>query len=193
MRAGVSPADIIAQSMPSNIPDSIKTGMLEHAKHIDGNYKSPLEQLFPGSAIMTGGGGRGGGRGDGGAFASLMNFGKSGDADLQPGAGGKIAEIAFSGKRKVASGIEDTDIYHSKWTGSIFQLISIRLDKGKLNLAQLEWIGLFNRAMHGLPPTLPETLAKPKQSVQPQSSPQKPQPLPSPHKPVVPEFIQNGT
>lgn len=75
-----------------------------------------------------------------------MNFGARAPATTAE------KEIAFKGKAKedLAS---DGDIWHSKWHGSIFELVSVKLTKSRDRIDALEWTSPLNRALAGLPNT----------------------------------------
>ena len=152
LESGKTTSQVIGATVP-NLPSEIKDGLADMEQHPEKYPKNPWSDFFGDKAsIMTGGaGGGGGGRGGGGSdpFASMMNFGRS-DGDVA--GGGKTSEMNFNGRKVASSEVQDGDIFHSKWKGSIFSIISFRISKVTHELAQLEWAGMFNRAMHGLPP-----------------------------------------
>lgn len=152
LESGKTTSQVIGNTVP-NLPSEIKDGLADMEQHPEKYPKNPWSDFFGDKAsIMTGGAGGGGGGGGGGGsdpFASMMNFGRS-DGDVA--GGGKTSEMNFNGRKVASSEVQDGDIFHSKWKGSIFSIISFRISKVTHELAQLEWAGMFNRAMHGLPP-----------------------------------------
>ena len=153
LESGKTTSQVIGDMVPK-LPSEIKDGLADMEQHPEKYPKSPWSDFFGDKAsIMTGGAGGGGALSGGGGgsdpFASMMNFGRS-DGDVA--GGGKTSEMNFNGRKVASSEVQDGDIFHSKWKGSIFSIISFRISKVTHELAQLEWAGMFNRAMHGLPP-----------------------------------------
>ena len=150
----------INKGLDSQGPGSLLSGM----PGIPGDTKAALAQFdaelakavnsgnfnVPGAIAKSGGGGGASKSAGGGApgldFSSL--FGKKEDA-----AGGPAAELNFKAS---AGGRADGDIWHSNWKGSIFQIVSNRLDKSREKVDSLEWQSPLNRALSGLPSKTPQ-------------------------------------
>jgi|GEM_PF-4565371 len=64
--------------------------------------------------------------------------------------GGAPKELSFGGERKPAALLGD-DIWHTGFDGTIFDIVSRRLDTSRDKLQQLEWDSPLNRALTGLP------------------------------------------
>lgn len=100
----------------------------------------------------------GGGGGKGAAPAAKPNpFGMLGMKG--PGFGGDAPkETTFDkAKRELASSDANGDIWHEGFGGSIFQIVSQKLDKTRERVEQLEWDTPLNRALLGLPARKPGT------------------------------------
>ena len=78
-------------------------------------------------------------------FNLFGGFGNSGPAAES------AKEMRFEkGQKRGLSSITGDDIYHSNWTGSIFDLVSTRIDESKDRVMTLEWSTPLNRALNGL-------------------------------------------
>ena len=98
------------------------------------------------AGVMKGGGGGGGA---GGKKSGNLNFGFG-------FGGGHMASTSktesFSAHKKKDLGVlGDGDIWHSHWNGTIFQIISTKLEKARGSVEQLQWCSPLNRALAGLP------------------------------------------
>ncbi|MGZ3698707.1 MAG: hypothetical protein ACXWP5_11250, partial [Bdellovibrionota bacterium] len=56
----------------------------------------------------------------------------------------------FGSTRKPQAVAEDGDIFHEHFQGSIFQIVSQKLDKTHDRIEMLEWQTPLNRALNGL-------------------------------------------
>ena len=105
-------------------------------------------QIGGDASVMQGGGKGGSGGGSSGepAFDPMSLFAPKKGADVAAGSntmdfGSKIAPAMADG----------TDIWHSGVKGSIFQIISNKLEKTGNRIESLEWATPLNRALNGLP------------------------------------------
>ncbi len=95
-------------------------------------------------STMTGGGGKGP-SGSGDAGPNLMSFfGPKAGAD----AVGGTQALEFGSKTPSLG--EGNDIWHSGAKGSIFQIVSQKIEKNSARIDQLEWATPLNRALNGL-------------------------------------------
>jgi hypothetical protein len=105
---------------------------------------------------MTSGGGGGAGKGGGAAGANPFGaFGMKGPAGANAPSG-----VTFDkAKRDLAASDAEGDVFHENFHGTIFQIVSGKLDKTRDRIDQLEWETPLNRALLGLPAK--KTLGKP--------------------------------
>lgn len=89
---------------------------------------------------------------------AFMRKGSAGGA-----AGGTAAkEVGFEKSAKKDQTLPaDGDIWHGSWGGSIFQIVTIRLNGTRDRIDNLEWSTPLNRALNGLAPMSPHAPPKP--------------------------------
>ena len=117
--------------------------LIEEANKSAKEFGAIAAASTPTAAGGRGGGGGGGGGGSGGAapnFAGLFG------AKTPGGPGG---EMAFD-KKKAAPVLSDGDVFHASFKGSIFQIVSKKLEVTRERVDQLEWISPLNRALAGM-------------------------------------------
>ncbi len=114
---------------------------------VGGYIQEGRVQAEVGSAVMSSG--NGGGTSNSKNSASIFALG----GRLTPSGKSGTTETKFD-KPKLAIDSND-DIFHTKWTGTIFQLVSLRLENSKNKIDTLEWASPLNRALLGLPPLKP--------------------------------------
>lgn len=80
--------------------------------------------------------------------ANPFSFGAFGGAPAAP----KGGELNFAAKKEKSVLSGDGDVFHEKFKGSIFDIISAKLDQNRTKIDQLDWQTPLNRALVGLPP-----------------------------------------
>jgi hypothetical protein len=134
-----SPTSVISGMIP-NLPPDMKAALDDVQKKIDSGQLK-LKGDDSGTVMMSGGGG-GGGSSSGprrpAGFGAMAATGST-----------KTAQVSFNPQPAPKV---DNDIWHSNWTGSIFQIISTKLDHTRNRIHELEWSSPLNRALAGLPP-----------------------------------------
>lgn len=116
------------------------------AEGIEGLAKQGRLANNASGAVYAGGGG--GGKGGGGnGLGNLFDFGARAPAESAVGA----SEVKFNQQKKADLALGGDDIWHSNWNGTIFQLVSKKLDTARDRVEQLEWQSPLNRALAGLP------------------------------------------
>jgi hypothetical protein len=155
---GKSPADVIAsiQGLPS--------GFAENAKLIEADARAGKFDAYAGatraskassspSSMMSAGKGKasGGGKGQG-AGDIPFGFAMKGAG----GAGNGASLVDFGKARRVPANTgAPGDIWHEGFAGTIFQIVSGKLDSSRDRVAELEWDSPLNRALTGLPAKKP--------------------------------------
>ncbi|HCM40454.1 MAG: hypothetical protein A2Z97_03825 [Bdellovibrionales bacterium GWB1_52_6] len=140
-----SPAALL--SGMSGMPDNIRQKLWE----IDDAIKSGGIQLTGGGGgVYSGGSGGGSGAVGGGSgknpFGDLSAFGKKKDEAVEG-----PALLKLSAKDSDISSLNDDDIWHSTFKGTIFEIVSHRLTKSRDKILPGEWATPLNRALMGLP------------------------------------------
>ena len=104
------------------------------------------------NSVMTSGGGGGKAKAADNGF-NMMNFGKFQQGGTAP-ALAKIDTMNFHGAREPSSAseklLDNSDIWHSHWKGSIFNIISTITEKNRTRITEMEWQTPLNRALNGL-------------------------------------------
>jgi hypothetical protein len=80
-----------------------------------------------------------------GGVVSTMDFNFGGGA---PKAAAAPSELSFDKHRELEA---DGDVWHTAFPGTIFQIVTHRLNKSRDRVANLEWASPLNRALVGLP------------------------------------------
>lgn len=58
--------------------------------------------------------------------------------------------MGFDKEKRSPASLLGNDIFHSEYKGSIFELVSTRIDESKDKVMTLEWSTPLNRALNGL-------------------------------------------
>ena len=126
----------------SNMPPAASKMEASLEKYLDQNK---------GSGSSYAGGGGGGTKAAAKPKAATLSWGAFG---AKP-AGGTTTESNFAAVKKLSpGGPESNDIWHEGFGGSIFQIVSLKLEKLVKNqekIENLEWDTALNRALVGLP------------------------------------------
>lgn len=154
LAAGESPNSIIGSALPEDNRDSVMEGL----KKIDEDLQSGRLSI-PGASETTFAGGGGGGRKSGGPSSpTTLTYG--GHHDSSSAAGKELVfEKSVPATRNLAS-LSGDDIWHSEWKGSIFEIVSHKLDNTRDRVEKMDWITPLNRALMGLS-NQPKTPAQP--------------------------------
>jgi hypothetical protein len=139
--SGSSPGAAIAAAMP-DLPSSMKD-MLSAIDKAAAEGRLTASGL-PSAVMSSGGGAKGAGSSSEGLGLFGGMFGnKSGLS------GGAPKELGFT-KTTPTYVSQEGDIWHSGWNGSIFQIVTGKLNKSRDRIEQLEWQTPLNRALSGL-------------------------------------------
>jgi hypothetical protein len=140
-----SPATAIA-SAPG--VSAAMAGALKEAEKaaLDGKFALKGDLGGSSSSYASGGGGGAGGKGGAAkpAFGGLFGGGAVGGS-------GTSSEATFEKMKRAPTSLENGDIWHEGFGGSIFQIVSNKLSKERTRVDELEWETPLNRALAGLP------------------------------------------
>jgi hypothetical protein len=144
LASGQSPASVISSALP-NLPSDLANALKANEKAaLDGTLSFPG---MPNSAMASGGSGGAKATSSGDPVAN--RFSAFGARGIASDTGAK--DLSFGAtKAATSSASDDNDIWHSKWNGSIFQLITNKLYKNQNRVEQLEWSTPLNRALMGI-------------------------------------------
>jgi hypothetical protein len=146
---GLNPRTIASQlqtQSPAQILQSMEGVGSEAAtlQLLDKMSKDPkMSSALGGSAIMSSGGGKG--------VTKTAAAGPAFGFGAKTPAGG-ASEMGFDKVKKPGPKFDENgDIWHEGYKGTIFQIVSQKLDKTHERIQQLEWQTPLNRALMGLP------------------------------------------
>jgi hypothetical protein len=151
--AGTSMADIakrLRNQSPSQVVAALggnQAGLgaaLANVEKAVESGKLPLLGANSGGSMIAGRGGRGGGTAKSGNPFGM--FGMRG-----PDMGGAPTQTTFEKTKRALANEVEGDIWHEGFGGTIFQIVSGKLDKTRDRIDQLEWETPLNRALVGLP------------------------------------------
>ncbi len=170
--AGIGAGDGVAEEILKSASNSMKPGMsvADFKKRLEGG--EPLSKMLSGivgsaspgfadqfaalekqlgaDSLSESGGKQIAGSGSKPSGGKEMNFSEIGFGSENSASGAAESELTISPDRKIASALNGSDIFHTGYGGTIFQIVSQSLVNQKPNLEALEPVLPLNRALAGL-------------------------------------------
>jgi len=141
--------DSLAKKMQTTNPMDALASQMDLPPGIAATLNEIQKAVNEGNVTMSGAGGMGAppAASSAGAATALLTFGKDRSLGLQGGV------LEFAGKKKDASSVDPSDIWHTGTSDSIFMIATKRFEQSRSKVELIEWTSPINRAMHGLPRT----------------------------------------
>jgi hypothetical protein len=150
MKPGMSVADFKKRLKGGESLSKMLSGIVGSSNPGFANQYAALEKQLGADLLSSSGGKQVAGSGATPSQGKEMNFSEIGfGSDAATGSDAQ-SELSISSNRRIASALNGSDIFHSSYGGTIFQIVSQSLVNQKPNLQALEPVLPLNRALAGL-------------------------------------------